>query len=72
MFDGTIDNESYAPEKLHDPRLLAFMQKITVKEEPAFATLTGDVPPTRLTATLDDGGASDASSTRCPVFPVSR
>ena len=55
MFDGDLNNDSYAPDKLHDPRILAFMRKITVKEDPAFATLTMNVPPTRLTATLDDG-----------------
>ncbi len=69
MFDGTIDNESYAPEKLHDPRLLAFMQKITVKEDPAFAMLTGDVPPTRLTATLDDGRRVVRLVDKMPGFP---
>jgi 2-methylcitrate dehydratase len=31
MFDGDITNSSYAPEKLHDPRLLALIGKITVK-----------------------------------------
>jgi 2-methylcitrate dehydratase len=69
MFDGTIDNESYAPEKLHDPRLLAFMRKITVKEDPAFATLTGDVPPTRLTAVLDDGRRFTRLVDKMPGFP---
>jgi quercetin dioxygenase-like cupin family protein len=34
MFDGDITNESYAPEKLRDPRILAFMRKITVIEDP--------------------------------------
>ena len=69
MFDGTIDNESYAPEKLHDPRILAFMRKITVKEDPAFATLTGDVPPTRLTAMLGDGRRFTRLVDRMPGFP---
>jgi 2-methylcitrate dehydratase len=69
MFDGTIDNESYAPAKLHDPRLLAFMRKITVKEDPAFATLTGDVPPTRLTAVLDDGRRFTRLVDKMPGFP---
>jgi 2-methylcitrate dehydratase len=55
MFDGGLDNDSYAPDKLRDARILAFMRKIVVKEDPAFATLTMNVPPTRLTATLDDG-----------------
>jgi 2-methylcitrate dehydratase len=69
MFDGTIDNESYSAEKLHDPRLLAFMRKVTVKEDPAFATLTGDVPPTRLTATLDDGRRFARLVDKMPGFP---
>ena len=55
MFDGDVDNNSYAPEKLHDPRILAFMRKITVKEDPAFATLRANAPPVRITAILDDG-----------------
>jgi 2-methylcitrate dehydratase len=69
MFDGTIDNESYAPEKLHDARVLAFMRKITVKEDPAFATLTGAVPPTRLTAVLDDGRGVTRLVDKMPGFP---
>jgi 2-methylcitrate dehydratase len=37
MFDGDITNDSYAPEKLRDPKILAFMKKIAVNEDPAFA-----------------------------------
>jgi 2-methylcitrate dehydratase len=55
MFDGEVTNNSYAPEKLRDPRILAFMRKITVREDPALTTLTGDAVPTRVTAILDDG-----------------
>jgi 2-methylcitrate dehydratase len=69
MFDGTIDNASYAPEKLHDSRLLAFMRKIKVTADPAFATLTGDVPPTRLTAVLDDGRRFTRLVDKMPGFP---
>jgi len=69
MFDGSIDNESYAPEKLDDPRILAFMRKITVKEDPAFATLTGNVPPTRLTVILDDGRRVTRLVESMPGFP---
>jgi 2-methylcitrate dehydratase len=69
MFDGGIDNDSYAPDKLHDPRILAFMRKITVKEDPAFATLTVNVPPTRLTATLDDGRTISRLVDSMPGFP---
>ena len=55
MFDGKVTNESYAPDKLRDPRILAFMRKITVKEDPALTAMMGDAVPTRVTATLDDG-----------------
>src|SRR5262249_14760587 len=37
MFDGDISNDSYAPDKLRDTRILAFMRRITVREDPAFA-----------------------------------
>jgi len=69
MFDGDIDNDSYAPEKLRDPRALAFMRKITVKEDPAFATITVSVPPTRLTATLDNGRRVTNLVDKMPGFP---
>jgi 2-methylcitrate dehydratase len=45
------------------------MRKITVKEDPAFATLTGDVPPTRLTAVLDDGRRFTRLVDKMPGFP---
>ncbi len=54
MFDGGITNESYIPEKLKEPRILAFMQKITVVEDPAFTARLGD-PPTRVSAIFVDG-----------------
>ncbi|HEY6259586.1 MAG TPA: MmgE/PrpD family protein [Xanthobacteraceae bacterium] len=55
MFDGEITNDSYAADKLRDPRILAFMRKITVKEDAALTALQGDKVPTRVTAILDDG-----------------
>jgi 2-methylcitrate dehydratase len=56
MFDGDIDNDSYAPEKLRDPRALAFMRKITVSEDPVLTARTGpSTVPTRITAILADG-----------------
>jgi 2-methylcitrate dehydratase len=73
MLDGDIDNDSYTAEKLHDPRIVAFMRKITVKEDPAFATPAGNAPSARITATLDDGhDASRARSTTCPASRGSR
>ncbi len=55
MFDRDISNASYAPDKLRDARILAFMRKITVKEDPGFAKPKGNAPSTRLTVTLTDG-----------------
>jgi 2-methylcitrate dehydratase len=55
MFDGDIANDSYAPAKLKEPRILAFMQKITVAEDPALTARTGGAVPTRITAILVDG-----------------
>ena len=68
MLDGRIDNDSYAAEKLRDPRF-AFMGKITVKEEAAFATPRGNAPPTRITATLEDGRRVVREVDSTPGFP---
>jgi 2-methylcitrate dehydratase len=55
MFDGDITNQSFAPEMFSDPKILAFMQKITVKEDPALTARMGAAVPTRVTAILVDG-----------------
>jgi len=54
MFDGDITNDSFASEMFGDPRILAFMQKITVREDPALTARVG-AAPTRVTAILADG-----------------
>jgi 2-methylcitrate dehydratase len=69
MFEGDINNDSYTPEKLHEPRILAFMQKIKVKEDPAFATPAGNAPSARITATLDDGRSITRQVDNMPGFP---
>jgi 2-methylcitrate dehydratase len=69
MFDGNITNESYAAEKLRDPRILAFMSKITVVEDPAFAKPPGNAPSTRITATIDDGRKIARQVDNMPSFP---
>jgi 2-methylcitrate dehydratase len=55
MFDGDITNESFAPEMFSDPRILAFMQKIKVSEDPVLTARMGSAVPTRVTAILSDG-----------------
>jgi 2-methylcitrate dehydratase len=69
MFDGDISNDSYAPEKLRDPRILAFMRRITVAEDPAFAKPKGNAPSARITATLDDGRQIARQVDDMPGFP---
>jgi len=69
MFDGDITNESYAAEKLRDPRILAFMQKIKVIEDPAFAKPPGNAPSTRITASLADGKTVARQVDNMPSFP---
>jgi 2-methylcitrate dehydratase len=69
MVDGDIGNASYAPEKLRDPRILAFMRRITVAEDPAFARPKGNAPATRITATLDDGRQIVREVDDMPGFP---
>jgi 2-methylcitrate dehydratase len=69
MFDRDITNESYAPEKLRDPKILAFMKKITVTEDAAFATPRGNAPPTRIGATLNDGRQIIRQIDDMPGFP---
>jgi 2-methylcitrate dehydratase len=55
MFDGDITHESFATELFSDPRILAFMQKITVREDPDLTARGGGAVPTRVTAILADG-----------------
>jgi 2-methylcitrate dehydratase len=69
LVDGDITNESYADDRLRDPRILALMQKITVKEDPAFARPKGNAPPTRLTAVLVDGRTVTRQVDDMPGFP---
>jgi 2-methylcitrate dehydratase len=76
MFDGDIDNDSYAPAKLRDPRILAFMRKITVNEDAALTARTGaSTVPTRITAVLADGRRIVREADDVPGFvgrPMSR
>jgi 2-methylcitrate dehydratase len=75
MLDGGIDNRSYAPDKLRDPRVAALMRKITVREDPDFARPKGNAPATRLTVTLDTGARITREVNDMPGFagqPMSR
>src|SRR6266850_2145074 len=67
-FDGDITNDSYAPAKLKEPHILAFMQKITVVEDPELTARVGDAVPTRITAILADGGRVSREVNDIPGF----
>jgi 2-methylcitrate dehydratase len=74
MLDGDITNDSYAPQMLRDPRVLAFMRKITVSEDPALTARVG-AAPTRVTAILADGQRISREVDDVPGFagrPMSR
>jgi MmgE/PrpD C-terminal domain/MmgE/PrpD N-terminal domain len=68
MFDGDITNESFAPHMFRDPRVLAFMQKITVREDPVLSARVGAAVPTRVTAILVDGQRISREVDHAPGF----
>jgi 2-methylcitrate dehydratase len=68
MFDGDITNESFAPHMFRDPRVLAFMQKITVREDPVLTARVGAAVPTRGTAILVDGQRISREVDHAPGF----
>jgi 2-methylcitrate dehydratase len=75
MFDGDITNESFAPQMIRDPRILEFMRKIAVREDPVLTARGGAAVPTRITATLVDGQRVSREVDYAPGFagrPMSR
>jgi 2-methylcitrate dehydratase len=75
MFDGDITHASFLPEMFGDPRILAFMQKIKVSEDPVLSARIGAAVPTRVTAILNDGQRISREVDYAPGFaerPMSR
>ena len=68
MSDGDLNNDSYAPDKLRDPQILAFMRKITVKADAAFEPPRGSAPPISITATLTGGQRITRKVEKMPGF----
>src|SRR5215510_10760115 len=69
MFDGDITHASFAPEKFTEPRIVAFMQKIKVQEDPALTARVGTTAvPTRVTAILTDGQRVTREVDHAPGF----
>lgn len=54
---------------LRDPRILAFMQKIKVHEDPVLTARVGAAVPTRVTAMLADGRRISRGVDFAPGFP---
>jgi 2-methylcitrate dehydratase len=60
---------------IRDPNILAFMRKITVREDPILTARTGSAVPTRVTATLHSGQRISHEVDFAPGFagrPMSR
>jgi 2-methylcitrate dehydratase len=68
MFDGDITNASFAPHMYRDPRILAFMQKIKVSEDPILTGRGAGAVPTRVTAILLDGQRISREIDHAPGF----
>ncbi|MDR3537873.1 MAG: MmgE/PrpD family protein [Acetobacteraceae bacterium] len=69
MLDGEITVHSYTPEALHDPRALALMKTLTVKEDPALTRLYPQKIPNRVTVTLEDGRVLSEQVDELPGLP---
>jgi 2-methylcitrate dehydratase len=69
MFEGGITNASYSFEKLTEPRIRAFMQKIKVAEDPVLTARVGESVPTRVTAILESGERISREVNDVPGFP---
>jgi 2-methylcitrate dehydratase len=67
MFDGDITNASFERSAFREPRILDFMKKITVSEDPALTARRG-ASPTRVTAILNDGQRVSKEVDHAPGF----
>jgi 2-methylcitrate dehydratase len=56
LLKGRIDNSTYSPRNFKDPRILEFVSKATVREDPALTALYPTKGmPNRITVELEDG-----------------
>jgi 2-methylcitrate dehydratase len=68
MVEGTITPKSYAPEVLHDPRVVALLKVTTVHEDPTLTALAPRQSPNIVTATLDGGAVLSERVDDLPGF----
>jgi 2-methylcitrate dehydratase len=75
MLDGDIRLDSYRPEALHDPKVLALMKRTTVVADPELTRLFPKYYATVVTVTLDNGKTYSKRVDDVPGFathPMSR
>jgi 2-methylcitrate dehydratase len=72
MFDGDITNASYAPDKISDQRILDFMKRITVREDPALTALQPKAVPNRVPAASTMAAPCRGRSTTCRALRSAR
>ena len=76
LLKGTLDNASYSDRNLKDPAVLAFLEKVRVKEDPAFTAIYPEGGmANRVTAVLKGGRRVSAEAVvprGHPLNPMSR
>jgi 2-methylcitrate dehydratase len=55
LLQGRVDNSTYSARNLNDPRVLAFLKRVTVKEDKALTGMYPDHIANRITLRLRDG-----------------
>jgi 2-methylcitrate dehydratase len=60
LLDGEVTEASFDPERFTDPNVVALMQKVSVYEDDELDGQYPEGAPSRLTVTLDGGGAESA------------
>ncbi|MGI0090561.1 MAG: MmgE/PrpD family protein [Nitrososphaerales archaeon] len=55
LLEGKIDNTTYSPKKMKDPRIQALLKKTTVKEDKELTKMYPEAVPNRVTVKLSTG-----------------
>ena len=55
LLEGKIDNSTYSPRKLKDPRIFSLLKKTTVKEDKELTRMYPEAVPNRVTVKLTNG-----------------
>jgi 2-methylcitrate dehydratase len=55
LLEGKIDNSTYSPKKIKDPKILDFLKKVTVVEDKDLTAMYPEAVANRITVTLASG-----------------